>query len=140
MSLVFQEATDRLKRLPIFHGATGGFHTRLGGSEQKVDYALLDCLPLSRCRFVVQCASALSAFAKVLNPSLEICRVAASEMFTDIPYFSLAYIPVLESTDALCQQILKKQMADAWRVGPEALKKFGKPFNTVPRVLIPDLR
>src|SRR5271157_2949499 len=57
--------------------------------------AILDCLSLARCRYVLKCMSALSGFAKVLNPDLEVYRVAAMKQ----DWFPDAYIPPHRSQD-----------------------------------------
>lgn len=84
------------------------------------DRALLDCVLLSRCKMVLLNSSALSAFSKVLNPSLEIYRCAASMMFTDVPYFPVAYVPVYASDDAAVQEVMARTMVNDWRTSPLA--------------------
>jgi hypothetical protein len=59
--------------------------------SQNVDMAkdaIVDCLTLSCCRYVLSSMSALSAFAKVLNPNLKIWRIAACKP----SWFPVAYI------------------------------------------------
>ncbi len=86
----------------------------------KADRALLDCVLLSRCGAVLKCSSALSGFAKVLNPALECYRVAACKFWADIPYFPDAYIPRLELDDAAAHAILARQFAGDWLEDPRS--------------------
>ena len=109
-----------------------GFHKDAaprGDAEARADAAMLDCLLLSRCAVVLLTSSAVSAFAKVLRPELEIYRCAASKMFADIPYFPVAYIPKYRSADAAVQAVVDCLMNDEWtgdpRTGP-----FLKPFSS----------
>lgn len=83
-------------------------------NRRKADRALLDCVVLSRCGAVLKSSSALSGFTKVLRPSLEIYRCAASKLFADIPYFPVAYIPPYQSDDPDIQAILARLMQDDW--------------------------
>lgn len=100
-----------------------GFHKDAapqGDAEGRADRAMLDCVLLSRCATVLQTSSALSGFAKIFNPGLEIYRCAASKMFADIPYFPVAYIPRYEASDAGVQAIVARLMADDWTTDPRA--------------------
>lgn len=102
----------------------------------KGDHALLDCLLLSRCKYLVKCQSALSGFAKVLNPNLEAYRVAANKLARwtwGIPYFPDAYIPKLTSRDPECQRILTRLLAGDWTEDKTAVRKFGGQFRFKPR-------
>lgn len=83
-------------------------------SSSKADSALLDCILLSRCRYVINTSSALSGFAKVFNPKLECYRVAASKLFGEMPYFPVAYIPKLTSKNRACKEILERLLKDDW--------------------------
>lgn len=94
----------------------------------KADRALLDCVLLSRCRVVLKCSSALSGFAKVLNPSLQCYRVAACKMFADIPYFPDAYVPRLALRDPAAQAILARQFEGDWLDDAAAVARWGQPF------------
>lgn len=109
------------------------------GALQKGDHAVLDCLLLSRCRHLLKCQSALSAFAKVLNPRLDAYRVAASKMFADIPYFPDAYLPRLTSDDPACRRLLDRLMAGDWTADRHARAQFARPFQTMSldRIKIP---
>ena len=80
--------------------------------------ALLDSVLLSRCGAVIKTSSALSGFAKILNPHLEIYRCAASKQFADIPYFPVAYIPRYQSADPAIRAILDRLMHDDWQQSP----------------------
>jgi hypothetical protein len=126
-------AQQRLAPIPVINLGEVGFHKSGRNDSQRGDRAMLDCVLLSRCRYMVKCSSALSGFAKVLNPSLEAYRVAASKLFADIPYWPEAYIPRLSSADPHCAAILEKQFAGDWRENREARGKFEKPFCARPR-------
>lgn len=109
------------------------FHLRETDTPEKADRAVLDCLLLSRCKYVVMTTSALSGFAKILNPNLECYRVTASRLFTDIPYFPIAYIPRLITNDTHCLKILKKLYKGDWLENDKANKKFNHAFQTKKR-------
>jgi len=100
----------------------------------KGDHAVLDCLLLSKCKYLIKNQSALSGFAKVFNPKLEAYRIAASKLFADIPYFPDAYIPPLTSEDPECKVILKRLLEEDWIQNKNAWQKFGKPFITQERL------
>jgi len=79
--------------------------------------AMIDMLCLSKCKIVLKVSSALSAFAKLINPNLKIYRLNASKMFVDIPYFPDAYIPLLEKNENYtneCNKILDKIQVSDW--------------------------
>jgi hypothetical protein len=79
--------------------------------------AMIDMLCLSKCDTVLKVSSALSAFSKVINPDLKIYRLNASRMFTDIPYFADAYIPLLEpcgNYSEECNAVLDKIQKEDW--------------------------
>jgi hypothetical protein len=69
--------------------------------------AILDCLSLSRCRYALKCMSQLSAFAKVLNPELDIYRVSACKP----SWFPEAYIPVYRSKNEAVRSLLQTLQA-----------------------------
>jgi len=94
----------------------------------KADHVVLDCLLLSRCRYLIKNESAMSAFAKVLNPELEAYRMAACKLVWDFPYFPDAYIPPLTSENRECQAILERTFEGDWTQNKDAWRKFGKPF------------
>lgn len=125
-------------RLPSFDVRGLGdvpFHKAATPSSNagKADRALLDCVLLSRCRWVLKCSSALSGFAKVLNPELECYRVAACKMFSDIPYFPDAYVPRLQLRDPAARAILERQFAGDWLDDAEAVARWSTPFVGRPR-------
>jgi hypothetical protein len=109
------------------------FHKAAGGGAERADRALLDCVLLSRCRHVLKSSSALSGFAKVLNPELDIYRVAACKLFMDVPYFPDAYIPRLVSEEPALQVILMRQFAGDWLDATPNAQRFRAPFATQPR-------
>jgi hypothetical protein len=61
------KARRALSPLPIINLGEVGFHKASQNIAHKGDRALLDCVVLSRCTYVLKCSSALSGFAKVLN-------------------------------------------------------------------------
>jgi hypothetical protein len=79
--------------------------------------AMIDMLCLSKCKVVLKVSSALSAFSKIINPNLNIFRLNGLKMFTDIPYFPDAYIPLLEQNENYteeCNRILDKIQMHDW--------------------------
>ena len=130
-------AKMRFPYLTIVNISPGEFHKNGNFSETKGSNALLDCVLLSRCNYVLQGCSALSAFAKVLNPSLEIYRVAASKMFGDFPYFPTAYISRMSSNNLECRKILDRLFTDDWYNNPGARETFGAPFGARARGPVP---
>ena len=79
--------------------------------------AMIDMLCLSKCKIVLKVSSALSAFAKLINPNLKIYKLNALKMFVDIPYFPDAYIPLLEKNENYtdeCNKILDKIQVSDW--------------------------
>jgi hypothetical protein len=99
----------------------------------KVDHAVLDCLLLSKCKYLIKNQSALSGFAKIFNPRLEAYRIAASKLYSDIPYFPDAYITPLSSDDFTCKAILRRLLKDDWTQNKKVWQKFGQPFVTMER-------
>lgn len=128
-----ENARQQVSPLTIFNLGEVGFHKLSMNTRHKGDRALLDCVLLSRCRYLLKCSSALSGFAKVLNPELESYRVSASKLFNDIPYFPDAYLPRLTSKDPECRKILEKQFANDWLDNPQASLRFNKSFKTQSR-------
>ena len=125
------ETRRQLPHLNLINLGEVKFHKANDGDPgNKGNRALLDCLMLSRCRYVLKCSSALSGFAKVLNPELEVYRVSSSKLFAGIPYFPDAYIPKLISNRADCQTIITKQFANDWLEYPYARWRFSKPFRS----------
>ena len=64
--------------------------------------AILDCLLLSRCRYVLKGMSALSGFSKVVNPDLQAYRIPAFKH----DWFPDAFIPVYRSPNNSVQLLL----------------------------------
>ena len=71
--------------------------------EQNAIDAMIDMLSLSKCSCVIKTSSALSAFSKLFNPSLEIYRVNACKMFNP----NATYWPD-------CNKILNETQLDDW--------------------------
>lgn len=125
-----EHAKRQLFPLNVINLGEVNFHKSSQNSLKKGDRALLDCLLLSKCQYLIKCSSALSGFAQVLNPQLESYRISASKLFTDIPYFPDAYIPRLTSTDPVCTKILEEQFANDWLDHPYARFRFNHTFKT----------
>jgi hypothetical protein len=76
--------------------------------------AMIDMLCLSKCNTILKTSSALSAYAKIINPNINIYRINASiytinDKYTDTPYFPDSYIPLLECNEKYsveCNEIL----------------------------------
>ena len=100
--------------------------------REKADRAMLDCLLLSRCHTVIQTSSALPSFTKLFNPQLEVFRTAASKLFSNMPYFPVAYIPVLPVTRTESHDVLKQTMMSDWTGRPD-MKRFRNTFTAIPR-------
>lgn len=113
------------------------FHKNSNNVKNKADRALLDSLLLSMCRYMIMTSSALSGFAKVLNPNLECYRVSASKLFSDIPYFPVAYIPKLNSNNIECISIIDRLFKGDWLENVKANRKYGKEFCTKKRHYLP---
>jgi hypothetical protein len=82
--------------------------------EAKVDRAMLDLVLLSRCGVVLLTSSAMSSFAKVIKPDLEIYRVAAIKLFQNTPYFPVSFIPVYNSSSPDVAALVDHLMEDDW--------------------------
>lgn len=124
----------RLPHLEIVASGIATHHKDPSAEEAfaKGDHALLDCLLLSRCRYVLKCQSALSGFAKILNPDLEIYRISANKLAPwshGIPYFPDAYVPQLTSADPTCQRLLARFMAGDWTEDPVARHRYRRVFR-----------
>ena len=122
------------RHLPVISSGVVRHHKdgAVENNFSKGDHALLDCLLLSRCKYLVKCQSALSGFAKILNPKLEAYRVAANKLAWwtwGIPYFPDAYIPKLTSRDPECQKILARLFLGDWTEDKIAMRKFGGQFK-----------
>ncbi len=124
--------------LQVVNSGAVTHHKELGREDNfaKGEHALLDCLLLSRCQYVLKCQSALSAFAKVLNPRLEAYRISANKLVRwnfGAPYFPDGYLPQLTSQDDGCKIILARLFDGDWTQNVVAAKKFTKPFRYVKR-------
>jgi hypothetical protein len=127
-------ARSRL-RADVINLGEVSYHKAAATREQireRSERALIDCLALSMCRCVLLNSSALSAFAKILNPELDIYRLCASKMFTDIPYFPVAYIPKYSTASRKIQALIDRLMSGDWTAHPGA-EGFKKKFAYIPR-------
>ncbi len=117
--------------IPVLNLGEVGFHKDLNQTTtltEKTDRAVLDCVLLSRCNCVIQTCSALSSFTKILNPGIEIYRTSASKLFIpNMPYFPVAYIPILPVSGPESQAILDATMVSDWTAEATA-KRFKKKF------------
>lgn len=89
-------------------------------------YAMIDMLCLSKCKEVLKVSSALSSFAKIMNPNLKIFRLNAVKMFAVIPYFPDAYIPLITKNSNYskeCNNTIEKVQLNDWS------KQYSKQFN-----------
>lgn len=105
--------------------------TGCAGSE-KGDHAMLDCVLLSRCKYLLKCQSALSGFAKVLNPEIEAYRISANKLpdwNREIPYFPDGYLPKYCSSTPKVQTILDRLFVDDWTSDQAVFKRFGSKFK-----------
>lgn len=124
-----ERAIARIDR-PVIAREPGRFMFEEKSSDERAveaDKALLDCVLLSRCGTVMSTSSALSAFAKVLRPELEIYRTAASKLFEDSPYFPVAYIPAYRPDSPPAAAALDQAMHDDWTRSPRGAR-FLQPF------------
>ncbi len=131
---VVAKIRDRFSRHTVVHLGPVEHHKDPPRSPRESrDRAVLDCVLLSRCRSVLKCSSALSAFAKVLNPDLEIYRVAASKLFAPFPYFPAAYIPRVELSSSRARALLERTFLGDWLECDWARKRYATPFASMPR-------
>jgi hypothetical protein len=119
-----------------------GFHkdrTSPELADAKTDRAMLDCVILSRCGAVLLTSSALPSFAKILNPDLEIYRVAASKFFEkNAPYFPVAYVPIYNSSSPEIATLVDRLLVGDWTKSSES-GRFTESFVSRP-FLSPVLR
>lgn len=73
--------------------------------------AVLDCLTLSRCQKVLTTMSSLSAFAKVLNPEVEVFRASCCKP----DWFPVAYTKRYRGTDKKVRAMLSSLQAGDWQ-------------------------
>jgi len=135
----FVEKLRGFSKLPVVSLGEVEFHLATEHSTsraEKTDRALLDCVLLSRCACVLETSSALPSFAKLFNPSLEIYRSSASKLFgklyTNMPYFPVAHIPVVPARGIKAAEILQRTIQQDWTEAEEAAA-FRKPFVASPR-------
>ena len=76
--------------------------------------ALLDCLCLARCTYVLKGMSQLSAFAKIFNPQLEAYRVSACK----VPWFPESGIPLHRSASRPVGKLLAALQLDDCNTPP----------------------
>lgn len=129
-----EKVRDQHLSVRIFSSGAGTHHkaAAVQNNFAKGDHALLDCLLLSRCRYLLKCQSALSGFAKILNPQLEAYRVSANKLAPwsyGNPYFPDAFLPKLTSRDPECQNILARLLAGDWTEDWAAMRKFSGQFK-----------
>ena len=72
------------------------------GNLDRAKEAILDCLLLSGCRYVLKGMSGLSAFSKVINPDLEAYRIPAFKH----GWFPDTFIPIYRSPNKSVQLLL----------------------------------
>jgi hypothetical protein len=135
----FVEKLRSFVSLPVVALGAVDFHLATGGTtakSEKTDRAVLDCVLLSRCDCVIETSSALPSFAKLLNPDLEIYRCAASKLFgklySDMPYFPVAFIPMLPVTTQQSRDILEQTMFSDWSYDAR-MDKYKGGFVSAPR-------
>jgi hypothetical protein len=73
--------------------------------------AILDCLLLSRCEYVLKNMSALSAWSKIFNPGLKAFSIAASKK----PWFPVGYIPPYVGANPFVRTILERIQKDSFK-------------------------
>lgn len=77
-------------------------------------FAVVDCLTLSRCRSVLSTMSALSAFAKILNPDVEVYRAACCRP----DWFPVAYTKRYRGHEKEVRAMLSKVQSGDWDSTP----------------------
>ncbi|HXS75399.1 MAG TPA: hypothetical protein VN753_04420 [Terracidiphilus sp.] len=83
---------------PLFRGHGAARNTEIA------NFAVLDCLTLSRCQGVLTTMSALSAFAKVLNPEVDVYRAACCRP----DWFPVAYTKRYRGHDKAVRSMLAR--------------------------------
>ena len=135
MNSSFVDELRRCTHLPVVTLGPVEFHLSEEHSTtraEKSDRAMLDCVLLSRCRCVLETSSGLPSFAKLFTPELEIYRTAASRLFSNMPYFPVAFIPQLPVSSPKARAILDRTMAGDWTGVPES-QHLRIPFRAQPR-------
>ena len=131
----FVEKLRSAIKLPVIALGKVDFHMATEQSRSRTentDRAVLDCVLLSLCQCVIETSSALPSFAKLFNPDLEIYRCAASKVFSDMPYFPVAHIPILPAKTPDSVEILRQTMEGDW-TNDVRMKRFRKTFTAAPR-------
>ncbi len=138
----FYQFLKRKIALEVINLGDVGFHkdrTSPELADAKTDRAMLDCVTLSRCGAVLLTSSALPSFAKILNPQLEIYRVAASKLYEkNRPYFPVAYVPIYKPSSPEIVALLDRLMVGDWTKSSES-SRFTESFVSRP-FLSPVLR
>ncbi len=129
-----EKVLDQHLSVRILTSGSGTHHKTAAAQNDlsKGDHALLDCLLLSRCQYLLKCQSALSGFAKILNPQLDAYRVSANKLAPwsyGNPYFPDAFLPKLKSQNPECQKILSRLLSGDWTEDRLAMRKFGGRFK-----------
>lgn len=107
-------------------------HTGIESGLEKGDHAVLDCLLLSKCRYLLKCQSALSGFAKILNPKLEAYRISANKLTPwakEIPYFPDGFLPKYQSERPECRKVLDRLFVDDWTENSKVVGIYGPLFR-----------
>ena len=97
--------------------------------------AMVDMLCLSKCKTVLKNSSALSSFAKVINPSLNIYRINSYKFNphqNNIPYFPDAYIPLLPTNVNYgedCNNLITQIQQDDWSIQYPNIHNYFKNFD-----------
>ena len=135
----FVETLRNAVSIPVVSMGEVEFHMAAQHSTtraEKADRAMLDCVLLSHCACVLETSSALPSFSKLLNPTLEIYRCAASKLFgklyTNMPYFPVAHIPILPVHGAASREILQRTHRMDRTTQPEG-RPFLQTFVATPR-------
>jgi hypothetical protein len=130
-----EAARVRFRDLPVYNLGPVRFHKDPASEPaERADRALLDSVLLSRCACLLKTSSALSGFAKVLNPQLDAYRVAASKVFFgQIPYFPDAYIPRLTGHSEATRAILGRLLDGDWLDDPSVAPRYRGSFVSLPR-------
>lgn len=92
-----QTIEQNYKDKRVFNTGVAGFWKSLEKTNTytKADHAVLDCILLSKCKYLIKNQSALSGFAKVFNPKLEAYRIAAIKFIVTSHIFPMRISPYL---------------------------------------------
>ena len=89
------------------NGGALHFHYIPGNDDDKLSmasYAMSDVVGLSRCGHVLKCSSALSAWAKILQPNCQLHQVA----ITRHPWFPLSVVNTYQAQSVSAQKIMNR--------------------------------